>query len=440
MRAAPPNQTDVLVIGGGPAGSLAAGLLSQKGFEVCLLEKAKHPRAVIGESAIPHFWRYVDMLGDAAEKIQAAKFVRKSGAIVHWDGVARRIAFKDYGFDRAALHIDRDAFDKILLDECGQCGARVFERTMVTRVELADDDDDWGVVHYRSVDGDVTGKIKARYILDASGQGAVVSKQFGIREFDQQLRNTAMWGYYKRGDFFDYEGKRHPFSDRFDVPPVTFISNKGEGMWSWHITLREKVSVGVVMSIDRMKSLKAEGGSLEERFRRLIPEIHGMRRLQNDADLIEGSVTGMRDYAYKPVELAMGNCYLLGDAAAFVDPINSAGLTFAMYSAYLAAWSVETSLNNPARRKHCRDMYAFQFKRRLNIFRLVSVPGDTPLQDADWADLVKAFKLYSLNEQRLALGTTILTGRSDRVLRLMQELGLEEHDIFAPMPDLISSL
>src|ERR1043166_5170141 len=78
-----PAKADVVVIGGGPAGSTAANLLAQKGYEVVLLDKARHPRLVVGESVLPHVWKYIDLAG-AREDIEAANFIKKSGGTAIW--------------------------------------------------------------------------------------------------------------------------------------------------------------------------------------------------------------------------------------------------------------------------------------------------------------------------------------------------------------------
>ena len=109
-----PKQCDVAVIGGGPAGSMAAALLSQKGYEVVLFEKKKQPRYNVGESLIPHFWKYCE-LGKVADKIEEEGFIQKAGGTVVWNGVIRQIAFKNFGYSRPALHVERDRFDHILL-------------------------------------------------------------------------------------------------------------------------------------------------------------------------------------------------------------------------------------------------------------------------------------------------------------------------------------
>ena len=97
-----PKHCDVLVIGDGPAGSMAATYLSQKGYDVVLLERQKHPRPHVGENLIPHFWKYTD-LAKISDKIATEGFVQKAGGTVVWNGVIRQMAFKDFGYSRPAL-------------------------------------------------------------------------------------------------------------------------------------------------------------------------------------------------------------------------------------------------------------------------------------------------------------------------------------------------
>lgn len=423
----PPARADVVVIGGGPSGSMAAGLLAKKGFEVVLLEKVQHPRAIVGESVLPHFWRYTDQLGDATARVEKADFIRKAGGIVMWDGTMRRTKFESFGHKRPALHVDRETFDEALLRASAGCGAKVFERTAVTRVDLGEPEQN--TVHWRSVDDGAQGTIAARYVVDASGQAAVVAKQLGFREFDEHLRFTALWGYYEGGRYLDYDGGIQPFSARRARSPVTLVSSIGGWGWAWQIVLREKISVGIIVPPERMANLKATQGDLESRFQSLAAEVPGTGKLMEGATFIEGSAGAIRDYAYKPVKLAVGDCYLVGDSAAFVDPINSSGITFGMYAAFAAAWAIEGSLGNKARRDRFRDHFEHEYRSRLDIFRLVAYPHRDPLPPAELERMAKALSSFSDAEKQLALSTTILTGRPERVQQVFARLNVREESI-----------
>lgn len=125
-----PKSADVVVIGGGPGGSTVATLLTDLGYDVVLLEKARHPRYMVGESLIPHFWKYCEHTG-MDKAIDEEGFIQKSGGTVIWNGVIRQMQFKDFGYKKPALHVERDRFDHILLNHCKAKGTQVFEEVSV---------------------------------------------------------------------------------------------------------------------------------------------------------------------------------------------------------------------------------------------------------------------------------------------------------------------
>ncbi|MBK8901264.1 MAG: tryptophan 7-halogenase [Anaerolineaceae bacterium] len=122
-----PESCDVVVIGGGPAGSHVSTLLAQRGFDVVLLEKARHPCPMVGESLIPHFWKFMDMSG-VTSKVKEAGFLSKAGGIMVWNGRIHQFSFRTFGYDRPALHVERDEFDHILLKHSASCGCAMSGR------------------------------------------------------------------------------------------------------------------------------------------------------------------------------------------------------------------------------------------------------------------------------------------------------------------------
>lgn len=414
-----PDRADVVVIGGGPAGSIASGILSGRGFEVVLLEKALHPRDTVGESLLPHFWRYTDMLGDASRRIEEAGFVTKAGGIVSWDGSLRRTRFSSFGHRRPSLHVDRDRFDQILLESSADLGTSVFQKTHAIGVASRGPLD--MEVHYRRDDGEQA-TIRARQIVDASGQSALVAKQFGFREFDEDLKFSAFWGRFEGGAYLDYEGQIRSFDERYRRPPVTFVESIGDWGWAWHIVLRDHVSVGLILSPAKLREFKAGGGSLEQNFERAVRDLPRMSRLLSEAPLRTDSVRGIRNYAYKPTRLTVDGCYLVGDAAAFVDPINSAGVTFGMYAGALAARCIEWGLRDPGRAAKQQRLFAHQYRQRLRVFRAIALPPDR-VTAADDAELAEALRFFSRAERGLAITTTVLTQRSDRIEALLKMTG-----------------
>jgi len=368
-----PRRCDVVVIGGGPAGSMAGTLLSQKGYDVVLIEKVRHPRFNVGESIIPHFWRYCDA-ANVSEKIEADGFVRKAGGTVVWNGVIRQIKFRDFGYTRSALHVERDRMDHILLEHARQQGAQVFEDVTV----LGADVQDGGRVRitYRPGPGEPPSEISCRFVVDASGQSAVIAKQLGIRVIDEGFRFMSVWGYFLDSKYVAADGKAYAFEHVHTIPPTTFVSSVGElGEWGWvwHIPLRESTSVGLVLPLEQMKKVKTEE-ALEAYFVRKCHEIPYLNRLLEHARYIQGSLHVIRDYSYRPTQLAGPGFFLIGDAAAFVDPIFSVGFVLAMYSGHLATWAIDRSLRKPAQTAQNQAIFANQFRGRLEVARSLALP------------------------------------------------------------------
>ena len=414
----PPKQCDVVVIGGGPAGSVAASQLAMDGYSVVLLEKAKHPRPTVGESLIPQFWKFTDLIG-ATEAIKSEGFIAKAGGLVLWNGQMRQAKFSDFGYTRPGLHVERDRFDLILLERTRANGAQVFEETAVTRV---DGDLEAPIVRYRTKN-DETGEIRASYVIDASCQSALLARQLGIREFDPDIRFMSLWGYYEGGQYLTVEGTVHPFANRREIRPGTIVSSIGDWGWVWHIIMREKISIGIVLPPDKLKAFKAVRDEPEAKFQGMVAATPLIGDLLRDAKF-QGELFGIRDYAYKPVKLAVGNCYMIGDAAAFVDPIASAGVVFGMYAGFASAFSIASSLRKPARRDELRERFCKLYGDRLELFRLIALPSEAQgIQKAiDAASNV--INTHSTSELRLMLLQAMITSRAEGLTTAFERLGL----------------
>src|SRR5437588_6728188 len=121
-----PAKADILVVGGGPAGSAAATQLARRGYEVVLIDRVQHPRETVGESILPSAWKYFDLLG-VTERVEREGFVKKAGGVVDWENEVTQISFRDFDYDRPGLHVERAALDHLLLDNARQAGVQVFE-------------------------------------------------------------------------------------------------------------------------------------------------------------------------------------------------------------------------------------------------------------------------------------------------------------------------
>lgn len=413
-----PKHCDVVVIGGGPAGSMAATFLCQLGYEVVLLEKKKHPRYNVGESLIPHFWKYCDIAG-VSEKIEAEGFIKKQGGTVVWDGVIRQLAFKDFGYTRTALHVERDRFDQILLEHARSQGAEVFEDVSVIRAEL--DQEEQASVEYRTDGERSPDKISCRFIIDASGQSAVIARQLGIRMIDEGFRFMSVWGYFRDSRYIALGGRAYEAENLRAAPPTTFISSIGGWGWLWHIPLRESTSVGLVIPVEQVREVKSSEEALEKYFLRRCSEIPILDRLLENARYCEDSFHVIRDYSYRPIRLAGPGFFLIGDAAAFVDPIFSVGVPIGMFSGYLSAWAVDRSFRDPRRTEQNRAMFESQFRGRLELARSLALPRYGAEVNA--SDLARrAIQVESSIEQELMFAASTVITRNENFLGMVQDV------------------
>ena len=420
-----PTQCEVVVVGGGPAGSTVATLLAQNGIDVVLFDKQKHPRYNVGESVIPDFWRYTDLTG-ATPKIEAEGFIAKAGGVVNWQGESRGHDFASFGFERPALHVERDRFDYILLNHAREEGVSVFENVAVTSAQLETTDPVY--VSYRDVVTSESGKIACRYVLDASGQNAVIGRQLGVRVVDKAFRYLAIWGYFDDGRYFDKQGQSHPLSEIHTVPPTTYVSSLselGDDGWSWYIPLRQKISVGFVFPLSMMRSLKQEGESWETYFERKCRTVPVIRDLIASGKLCANSVRVTRDYSYRSTKVAGPGYFLLGDAAGFVDPISSIGVAFSLYMAFIAAIATEQAIKKPEKAAAYQAIYTRQLEGRLEVARSLALPRYQ--MESQVGELAKeAIQLDQPNVQEMMQVVTSLTNRAQNFKEILTDIGAED--------------
>jgi len=430
-----PKKCEVLVIGGGPAGAMASALLAQKGVDVVLLEKEKFPRYTVGESLIPHFWKYTDSIG-ASDKIKEAGFVKKAGGFVQWGGVLRTVSFKNFGFTRPALHVERSTFDDILLRRSEELGTKVYEEVTVKSTDFSDD---IASVRYRNNTSEEIDEIQARFVIDASGQNTVVPKQYDLVNFDDNFRFQAFWGYFDRSDYMNDKAEITSFENRFEDSPMTLVSDTGEWGWTWQIVLKDRVSIGTLLPRQKLKEFKNGGKNLEEQFLNYVRQTPMIAPLLSNSNLVS-KVRTVRDYAYQPTKLTHKNCFFVGDAAAFFDPINSEGITIAMYGASVAAWAVENALKKPHRADFYKKAFEKNLKNRLDLFQLLAFPDE--LVPEHLIQKVKdSIRNQSANENYLTLAQLMITSRGKDFPKMLEAIGLPHKEVYQEVmiPELLAS-
>jgi flavin-dependent dehydrogenase len=334
--------TDVLVIGGGPAGSTAATLLTQRGYRVALFEKDRHPRFHIGESLLPANLPLLERLG-VAEQVRAIG-MRKWGAefVSHWDG--RR---QDFRFAEAwnkslpmAYQVRRSVFDEILIRRAAQVGAEVIEGARVREVEIAGDTLPDGAPSEMPVRAQVQyedGRVQswqARFLVDASGRDTFLANRLQVKRRDPKHNSAAIFGHFSGAQRYAGEREGHISIYWFDHG------------WFWFIPLSDgATSVGAVVWPYYLKSRTVPVRDFLLATIALCPPL--AQRLSGAQLINEVQATG--NYSYHCTRSHGARYLLLGDAYAFIDPMFSSGVMLAMHSAFAGAETVDRCLREPAR-------------------------------------------------------------------------------------------
>ena len=354
-----PNlDADVVVVGGGPGGSTAAAMLARKGWRVALFEREHFPRHHVGESLLPASLPVLEELG-VLPAVQAAGFLPKWGATMVWGKADEPWSwyFRETNPNNPhAYQVWRPVFDQLLLENSRACGVEVREGHQA--VEVLYEDGRAVGVRYRSDAGE-DGAARARFVVDASGQAALLGRRLGLRRWDPFFRNLAVYGYVTGAD-------RLPAPDETNI----FIEAHPHG-WSWTIPLHTGwTSVGTVLD-SRYGQERLSKGELREAFLRQVAEAPHTARLLRHAELVSGPQV-VKDWSYTSERLVGDGYILVGDAACFVDPLFSSGVHLALMSGVLAAAYVSTALKDPGMAEAAGQVYAELYGKEYHHFRTMA--------------------------------------------------------------------
>lgn len=318
---------DVVVIGGGPAGSSAATMLAKAGRRVLVLEKARFPRFHIGESLLPYNRAVFEELG-VWEKIENAGFVVKRGA-QFWMGDGsrhNRLDFSQGVFTEfpEARQVERAVFDQILLDHAREAGVEVREECTVTSHRV--DADGVDVIH-RNAGGEET--VRASFLIDASGLGNLTANAASLRESYEGHRKVAI--------FSHFAGVEMPGGEETGDIVIVRRANS----WFWLIPLAGgKTSVGLVIDTGDYQKL---GLKPAEVFDDAVATTAAVRDRFHNAEALE-DLRVTADFSYRNRSLVSERVVRAGDAAGFIDPIFSSGVMLAMTSGVEGAKVVDDAL------------------------------------------------------------------------------------------------
>jgi geranylgeranyl reductase family protein len=329
------NHYDVIVMGGGPAGSSVASILSREGRKVLLFEKEEFPRHHIGESLMTDtYWTFQRM--GFLDKLKNSPFVRKySVQFANSIGKeSRPFYFFEANHHESAVtwQVTRAVFDKMLIEHAEDQGAAVFQGTSVKQV-LFDGDRAIGVEALMK-DGS-SRKFYAKVVVDATGQSAMLSNRFGWRVRDQKLKKAVLYSYFKGA-------MREP--DLNGGATLVLRTEAGSGGWFWYIPLEDDItSVGIVADPSYLH--KNRGKDLAKIFHEEIEKCEPCRRRVEGATRVD-KIYSIIDYSYRSKECAGNGFLLIGDAYGFLDPIYSSGVLLALKMAELAADAIHDAFNN----------------------------------------------------------------------------------------------
>lgn len=323
---------DVIVIGGGPGGSTTATLLAQKGFSVALLERERFPRFQIGESLLPYNNDLFERLG-VQPQLTGGDFFPKYGAeFITGDGKTGNIFRFAGNLDDVRYHksfqVKRADFDHMLLKNAAANGVDVREETAVTAVDLTDPK--------RAVVSTAKGEtLEARFVVDASGHGALLGNRIGGKSDVAELKKVAIFAHYKNV----------VLRDGLDAGNTVIVVLRNG--WFWMIPLTaELTSIGLVVDRDHLTGC---GLAPEELLAKTIAATPFVAERMSGSER-ESKVYVRRDFSYEMRRIVGGNFALVGDAAGFLDPIFSTGVFMAMKSADVATSAIEQRLRGGSMR------------------------------------------------------------------------------------------
>jgi flavin-dependent dehydrogenase len=332
----PPDAPDVVVIGGGPAGSTVSTLLAQHGCRVELFERERFPRFHIGESLIPETYWVLKRL-NMLPKMQKSHFVRKHS--VQFVNASGKLSAPFYFWDNKphecsqTWQVVRSEFDQLMLENAREHGVVAHEGVRVIDV-LFENDRAVGITA-RGDDGKLW-EVSAKVVVDASGQAGLLQNRFRLRVWDPVLNKGAIWTYWI-GAYRD--------SGR-DEGATMVLQTASRNGWFWYIPLHNNiVSVGVVATFDYLFKSRDGRRDLAQTYQREVDRCSAVKERVAPGRRVTGFFA-TKDYSYRATKVAGPGWVMIGDAWGFLDPLYSSGVLLALRSGEMAADAIREGLEN----------------------------------------------------------------------------------------------
>ena len=353
------NKYDVIVVGGGPAGSTTGALLAEKGHDVLILEKEKFPRYHVGESLMPFCYFPLERLGLVDRLMESANPRKYCVQFVRQDGFLSQPFYFFQHFDHPSSttwQVWRSEFDKMILDKARENGASVLEETQAKSLIKSENRVEGVVVESKDL-GEL--ELRAPLVIDASGRDcfAAYKEKWMVR--DPELKKIALWTYYKGA-------KRDPGLDE-GATTVAYLPGKG---WFWYIPLSgDMVSVGIVAEHQYLFN-----GTTKDHAEIFQREVQNNEWIKEH--LAEGEQTGeyrvTGDYSYRNRYCAIDGLALAGDALGFLDPVFSSGVFLALKSGVMLADEVDSALRkNQPLNASCFENYGKRMQSSIETMRKI---------------------------------------------------------------------
>ena len=329
------KSNEVIIIGGGPAGSTLGCYLSKAGIKCTIFEGANHPRPHVGESMVMSSVRVFDEIG-FLPLMEREGFPKKYGASWHppvSKGQAD-ISFNEFPQDGVTqdytYHVDRQKFDLLLLKHAESLGTRVYQGVQVSEV-LFNEQSYASGVRLRIAGQEVD--VPARMVVDATGRHTLLGKQLRVKKNDPIFDQFAVHAWFRGVD--KTQNKSCNYIHIYFLPV--------ERGWAWQIPITDEItSMGIVAE---KKVFQSERLAPAEYFAKYVasnPDLAAA--LRNATRVNDFKMEG--DYSYKMDTFAGNGFVLIGDAARFVDPIFSSGVSVALYSAKYSAERIKYAFEN----------------------------------------------------------------------------------------------
>ena len=353
------NKYDVIVVGGGPAGSTTGALLAEKSHDVLILEKEKFPRYHVGESLMPFCYFPLERLGLVDTLMESANPRKYCVQFVRQDGFLSQPFYFFQHFDHPSSttwQVWRSEFDKMILDKARENGASVLEETQAKSLIKSENRVEGVVVESKDL-GEL--ELRAPLVIDASGRDCFAAHKEKWMVRDPELKKIALWTYYKGA-------KRDPGLDE-GATTVAYLPGKG---WFWYIPLSgDMVSVGIVAEHQYLFN-----GTTKDHAEIFQREVQNNEWIKEH--LAEGEQTGeyrvTGDYSYRNRYCAIDGLALAGDALGFLDPVFSSGVFLALKSGVMLADEVDSALRkNQPLNASCFENYGKRMQSSIETMRKI---------------------------------------------------------------------